>query len=66
MAKSAFPVPLFHSFSNYLSVIDAGYLQAALSTRKAPTIRRGTLCREMKALEMKPIVIGRAFRTDSS
>jgi len=66
VAKSAFPVPPIHPFSNSISVIDAGSLQAARNSRKAPTTRRGTRCRETKALEMNPIVIGGAFRVDSS
>jgi hypothetical protein len=66
VAKSAFPVPPIHPFSNYISVIDAGFLQAVRNSRKAPTTRHGTRCREMKALEMNPIVIGDAFRIDSS
>jgi hypothetical protein len=59
-------VPPIRQFSNYLFVIDAGFLQAARSSRKAPTTRHGTRCRETKALEMNPIVIGGAFRIDSS
>ena len=59
-------MPPIHPFSNYISVIDAGFLWAARNSRKASTTRRGTRCREMKALEMNPIVIGGAFRVDSS
>jgi hypothetical protein len=66
VAKSAFPVPPIHPFSNSISVIDAGFLQTARNSRKAPTTRHGTRCRETKALEMNPIVIGGAFRVDSS
>ena len=51
-----------HRSRTQLSVIDAGCPQAALISRKASTTRRGIRCRETKALEMIPIVIGGAFR----
>lgn len=59
-------MPPIHPFSNYISVIDAGFLRAARNSRKAFTTKRGIRCREMKALEMNPIVIGYAFRIDCS
>jgi len=59
-------VPLIRPLLNCLSVIDAGCPQAGRSSRKAFTTKRGTRCREMKALEMNPIVIGDAFRIDCS
>jgi len=62
----ASPVPPIRPFPNQLSVIDAGCPPTALLSKKAPITRHGTRCRETKALDMIPIVIGGAFRADPS
>ena len=59
------PAPPIRPFANPISVIDPRCPQAALDSRKASTTRRGIRCRERKALDMTPIVIGGAFRSDS-
>jgi hypothetical protein len=62
VAKSAFPVPTIHPFSNSISVIDAGRPQAARISKKAFTTTHGTRCRETRGIDMSPIATSGAFR----
>jgi hypothetical protein len=65
-ATSTSAVPPIRPFSNYSSSIDADCPHAAWNIKKVYTTRRGTRYMETKALEMNQIVIGDAFRIDSS
>jgi hypothetical protein len=59
-------VPPIRPIPHHLSATVAGCLQAARISRKVSNTRRGTRYRVMKVLDMNPIVIGGAFRVDSS
>ena len=59
------PAPPIRPLPNPISITDPRCPQAALNSREAFTTRRGIRCRETKALDTVPIVIGGAFRSVS-